>query len=101
MNGTPRKITSGSATELPSCSAIVDDDDEDAVGGEHAPVAQRDVGDVADLDAVDEDHPGLLALAEARAARVDLERQPVVALEDVLRRARRPPRPAGRAGACA
>ena len=32
------------------------DDDEDAVGGEHPAVAQRDVGDVADVDAVDEDH---------------------------------------------
>ena len=55
------------------------DDDEDAVGGEHPAVAQRDVGDVADLDAVDEDHAGALGLAEARAALVDLERQAVLA----------------------
>ena len=49
---------------------------------EHAPVAQRDVGRVADVDAVDEDHAAALGLAEARAALVDLERQPVLALED-------------------
>ena len=79
-------MTSGSATGLPSCSEIVDDDDEDAVGGEHPPVAQGDVGHVADLDAVDEDHPGLLGVAEPCAALVDLERQAVVALEDVVGR---------------
>ena len=62
------------------------DDDEDAVGGEHAPVAQRHVGHVADLDAVDEDHARLLGLGEAGAARVDVEWQAVVALEDVLGR---------------
>ncbi len=62
------------------------DDDEDAVGGEHATVAQRDVGHLPQLDAVDEDHPRLLGRAEARAALVDVERQAVVALEDVLRR---------------
>ena len=33
------------------------DDDEDAVRAEHPAVAQRDVGHVADVDAVDEDHP--------------------------------------------
>ena len=60
------------------------DDDEDAVGAEHAPVAQGDVGRVADVDAVDEDHPRPLGLAEARAAAVELERQPVLALEDVV-----------------
>ena len=32
------------------------DDDEDAVGAEHPAVAQRDVGRVADVDAVDVDH---------------------------------------------
>ena len=36
--------------------------------------------------AVDEDQPGLLALAEARAGGVDLERQSVLAPEDRLRR---------------
>ena len=60
------------------------DDDEDPVGGEHPPVAQRYVGHVADLDAVDEDHPGLLACPEARPARVEVERDAVVAAEDVL-----------------
>ena len=60
------------------------DDDEDPVGRQHPPVAQRDVGGVADVDAVDEDHPGLLGLAEPRAARVDLERQPVLAAEHVV-----------------
>ena len=63
-----------------------DHDDEDAVRREHAPVAQRDVGHVADLHAVDEDHARLLVLAKARAALVDVQRQPVVALEDVLGR---------------
>ncbi len=74
-------------------------DDEDPVGGEHPPVAQRHVGHVADLHAVDEHHPRLLALAEARAALVDVQRQAVVALEDVLAARSPPPRPAGRAGA--
>ena len=46
------------------------DDDEDAVGAEHPAVAQGDVGDVADVDAVDEDHPRRLALAPARAGSV-------------------------------
>ena len=100
-NGTPRKITSGSATEPPSCSAIVDHHDEDAVGREHPPVAQRDVGHVADLDAVDEDHAGLLGLAEARAALVDVQRQPVARPGRCPPARRRPPRPAGRAGAAA
>ena len=81
--GTPRKITSGSAT-----SAVLlghgGYDDEDAVAGEHPPVAQRDVAGVADVHAVDEDHPGLLALYEAGALPVDLERQAVLAPEHVL-----------------
>ena len=74
------------------------DDDEDAVVGEHPAVAQRDVGGIADVDAVDEDHPGLLGLAEARAALVDLERQTVLALEHALRDRSRPPPRAARAG---
>ena len=43
-------------------------DDEDAVGRERAPVAEGDVVGVADVDAVDEDHPGAAILAEPRAA---------------------------------
>ena len=39
-----------------------------------APVAQGDVVGVADVDAVDEDHPGVDVLAEAGALGVDLER---------------------------
>ena len=35
------------------------DDDEDAVRGQHPAVAQRDVGDIADVHAVDEDHARL------------------------------------------
>ena len=61
-------------------------DDEDAVRGEHPAVAQRHVGDVADVDAVDEDHAALHLLAEAGALRVDLERPAVLGAEDVLRR---------------
>ena len=41
-----------------------------------------DVGDVADVDAVDEDHAGVLGLAEARAARVELEHVAVLGAED-------------------
>ena len=44
-------------------------DDEDAVRAEHPAVAQRDVGHVADVDAVDEDHARLNRLAEAGAVR--------------------------------
>ena len=60
-------------------------DDEDAVRGEHPPVAKGDVLDVAHLDPVDEDHPRLLLVAPARAALVDLEREAVSAAEDRLR----------------
>ena len=48
-------------------------------------LGRNDVGRVADVDAVDEDHPGLLGLAEARAAVVDLEWEPVLAGEHALR----------------
>ncbi len=75
--------------------------DEDPVGGEHAPVAQRYVRHVADLDAVDEHHPGLLVLFEARPALVHVERQAVLALEDVLRLDARPLRRAACAAAAA
>ena len=61
------------------------DDDEDPVGREHPAIAQRGVGDIADVDAVDEEHPGALGLGEPRAARVDLQRQPVLAVEDRAR----------------
>ena len=67
-NGTPRKIISGVGDRAAVLLGDRRDDDEDAVGREHAAVAQRDVLDVADVDAVDEDHAGLLVLAEARAA---------------------------------
>ena len=40
--------------------------------------------DVADVDAVDEDHPGLNRLAEAGAFGVDLQRRAVLGAEDVL-----------------
>ena len=85
-NGTPRKMISGGATERPSCSEIGRDHDEDAVRGQHAAVAERHVLDVAHLHAVHEDQARLLALAEAGARRVDLERQAVLAAEDRLRR---------------
>ena len=62
------------------------DDDEDAVRREHPAVAQRDVGDVADVDAVDEDHARLHRLAEAGAVGVDLQRRAVLGAEDVLAR---------------
>ena len=65
--GTPRKMISGSATERAVLLGDRRDDDEDAVGAEHPAVAQRDVGRVADVDAVDVDHARALALAEARA----------------------------------
>ena len=83
-NGTPRKMTSGGGDRRAVLLGDRRDDDEDAVGREHAPVAQGDVGRVADVDAVDEDHPRLLARAEARAVAVDLQRQPVLALEDLV-----------------
>ncbi len=84
MNGTPRKITSGRRDRLAALLGDRRDDDEDPVGRQHPAVAQRDVGRIADVDAVDEDHPRLLGLAEARAALVDLERQPVLAAEHVV-----------------
>ena len=84
-NGTPRKITSGAATELPSCSEIVATTMKIPSAESMRRSRSATSADVADLDAVDEDHARLLALAEARAALVDLERQAVLALEDVLR----------------
>ena len=77
-------MTSGSATELAVLLGDRRDDDEDAVGREHAPVAQRGVGDVADVDAVDEEHPGVLRRAEAGAARVELEHVAVLGAEDAI-----------------
>ena len=50
-------MTSGSATDEPSCSEIVATTTKMPSADEHAAVAQRDVGRVADVDAVDEDHP--------------------------------------------
>ena len=76
----------GLAHRLPVLLGDRHHNDEDPVGREHAAVAQRDVGHLADLDAVDEDHPRALALAEAGAAPVDLERQAVLGLKDVLDR---------------
>ena len=52
------------------------DDDEDPVGRQHAAVAQGDVGRIADVDAVDEDHPGRLG---ARRTRHRARRSPAAA----------------------
>ena len=58
------------------------DDDEDAVVGELAPVADCELVGLADGDAVDEDHPGVDVLAEAGAFLVDLQARPVAPDED-------------------
>src|SRR3954454_692511 len=50
-----------------------------------AAIAQRDVGDVADVHAVDEQAAGLDLLAPARTVLADLYRPAVDALEDVGR----------------
>ena len=92
--GTARRARAPRAatTDEPSCSETVATMMKMPSAREHAAVAQRDVGDVADVDAVDEDHARpSRALAEAGALGVDLQRRAVLGAEDVLRPARRRP----------
>ena len=68
------------------------DDDQHAVLGEVAPVAQRDVGDVADAEPVDEGHARLDVVGDAHAVARQLDDVAVLGDHDRGRRAR--PRPA-------
>ncbi len=84
--GTPRRSTSGSATERLDCSSTVANDHADPIRREHAAIAQGHIGHIADLHAVHEEHAGTLGLATACTLCIDLDHVAVVAAEDVLLR---------------
>ena len=78
-------MTSGGATLEPSCSEIVATTTKMPSAESMRRSRSATSVEVADVDAVDEDHPGLLAARRsARAVGVDLERQAVLAAEDVV-----------------
>ena len=83
-------------------AALVDghgrDDDEDAVLRQAAPVAERDVLDVADAEPVDEGHAGLDAVGDAHAVRGQLDDRPVLGDHDPLVRDARVARELGVGG---
>ena len=75
-------MISGSAIDPPSCSEIVATTMKSPSAESMRRSRSASVGDVTDVDPVDEDHARVLALAEARATGVELQHIPVLGLED-------------------